>query len=379
MNLASLLVFAAALTLPSLNLHADPVTANDGDWAAKTAVLFSTPEAALMVRTGDIDNLGFGWPGGFDPFSGNSTPGHGYPWTPPADDPQATDRILVVSSYTGAPPQGQDGYTSYTSRPDNQPKPVVLEFSLPAPTVTRAAFQIFVDDFQAPVWGANYTVMLNGQRFQEMEAVINSLAQTGPIGKLITVAVPNALLAQIQSGHLELLFDDTTTGAGDGYAIDFVKLLINPTGGFQTGTIRGKVTDAPSGLPIANATVISFDSQALTDANGFYQLTNVPAGLAFVSATAPGHQEKSTTVDVVAGQTIQNVDFALPRGALELNIYSAVELEFFAVTDVHYVLQYSNDLATWHDEETVTGHDDWVIRFRSTRPPTQKYWRVKAP
>ncbi len=45
------------------------------------------PEADLVVRTGDINNLGFGWPAGFDPFSGESTPPHPFPWTPPPGSP----------------------------------------------------------------------------------------------------------------------------------------------------------------------------------------------------------------------------------------------------------------------------------------------------
>jgi OmpA-OmpF porin, OOP family len=54
-------------------------------------------EADLLVRTGDINNLGFGWPKDFDPFSGKSSPPR--PWPnpeniPPAA-PDATDRILI--------------------------------------------------------------------------------------------------------------------------------------------------------------------------------------------------------------------------------------------------------------------------------------------
>lgn len=39
-----------------------------------------------MVRSGDIDNLGFGWSADFDPFSGVSTPSHGFPWAPDSID-----------------------------------------------------------------------------------------------------------------------------------------------------------------------------------------------------------------------------------------------------------------------------------------------------
>ena len=105
-------------------------TSTDGDWSATEAVLTNTPEAALMVRVGDIDNLGFGWPSGFDPFSGNSTPVHAFPWTVDTNDPAGTDRIMVVSSYAGSPPHGQDGYTSSTSRPGNNVQPITLSYNL---------------------------------------------------------------------------------------------------------------------------------------------------------------------------------------------------------------------------------------------------------
>jgi hypothetical protein len=57
------------------------VTPADGDWSRQFVVLTNTPEAAIMVRAGDVDNLGFGWPGCFDPFSGQSGPEHGWPWS----------------------------------------------------------------------------------------------------------------------------------------------------------------------------------------------------------------------------------------------------------------------------------------------------------
>ncbi|MDD1760295.1 MAG: hypothetical protein LUQ44_06785, partial [Methanothrix sp.] len=113
-----------------------------------------------MVRTGDIDNLNFGWPEGFDPFSGQSTPAHSYPWTIDQNDPSGTDRIFVVSSYNGTPPRGSEGYTSSTSRPDNSVQPIDLSFDAKGIEIHSAIMQMFVDDFQAPVFGANYQVKL---------------------------------------------------------------------------------------------------------------------------------------------------------------------------------------------------------------------------
>jgi hypothetical protein len=47
------------------------ITAEDGDWLAGSLALRNTAEAALMVRTGDVDNPGFGWPLNFNRFYGN--------------------------------------------------------------------------------------------------------------------------------------------------------------------------------------------------------------------------------------------------------------------------------------------------------------------
>ena len=353
------------------------VTPEDGDWAARGVGLANTPQAEFMARVGDIDNLGFGWPEGFDPFSGETTPPHEYPWTLDAADPAGTDRIMVITSYAGTPPNSQDGYTSFTFRPENSVRPITLQYPLGGITVRNAALQIFVDDFQAPVWKANYQVTINGRRVAALETLINQLEQTGPVGKLITFELPSQFYADVASGSLLFEFDDRTTGAGDGYAIDFIKLLVNRTGDLQTGAITGRVTAEGTGQPIQGAVVACFDRQTTTDANGDYALSEVPAGLAYVSASAAGYLSASRFADVIAGQTTPDVDFVLKvDNTFRLNIYVAVELEFFGRQGVAYVLQYSPDLVVWQDEEQITGANQWVTRLRSTRPAAQRYWRA---
>lgn len=124
---------------------------SDSTWLEPRLVVRDGPEADLVVRLGDIDNFGFGWPQGFDPFSGRSTPVHDYPWAPGENDPPGTDRIMVISGNRGG--RG-DGYTASTRRPDNAPRPLVLEFDPSGPTIRSTALQLFLDDFQAPVFGA---------------------------------------------------------------------------------------------------------------------------------------------------------------------------------------------------------------------------------
>lgn len=350
-------------------------TATDGDWAAKRAALTNTPQAAFMARVGDIDNLNFGWPANFDPFSGESTPAHGYPWEPDPADPEGTDRIMVASSYVGQAPCFLDGYTTYTERSTNTVRAIMLSYALPALTVTNAVLQIFVDDFQAPVWCANYQVTLNGRRASFLEVLVNRLDQTGPIGKLITVIVPANFLNEVTSGRLEFKFDDLTTGAGDGYAIDFIKLLVNAKS-LPSGSISGYVKDAGTSLPIVGARVAAFGVSAATGPNGFYMLTNVPAGLAFVEASASGYATTNQFADVILGQTTTDVDFALTKAPLKLSIALAVELRFYGWPGVHYVLQYSSDLVHWYDDESITGAGADVVRYRLA-DAAHRFWRVQ--
>ena len=376
LNASAVLFIAGALLLGSGGPSRAQTTPEDGNWADKHAALTNTPQAAFMARTGDIDNMGFGWPAEFDPFSGNSTPAHGFPWTADPADPAGTDRIMVVGSYNGNPPCSQDGYTSTTDRPDNTVRPIVLSYSLPALRVTNAVLQIFVDDFQAPVWCANYQVTINNRRAAFLEGVINSLDQTGPIGKLITVNVPPAFLGDVASGRLELVFDDLTTGSGDGYSIDFVKLLVN-TKQLASGGVSGYVLDAGTGGPIVGATVSAFGLSAATNPNGFYSLEGVPAGLAFLEASADGYAPTNQFADVIANKVTSDVNFSLSR-SLVLSIAPAVQLRFFALAGLEYTLQYSSDLAAWTDDERITGAGAEVIRYRLA-DADHRFWQVKQP
>jgi hypothetical protein len=355
------------------------VTETEGDWGERLAVLYDTPEAELMVRVGDIDNLGFGWPEGYNPFSGEVARSHPYPWTADPEEPQGTDRIMVVTSYEGTPPAGRDGYTNGTSRPENSVRPVLLDFDLGSIVVENASIQMFIDDFQAPLWRANYTVTLNAEPFVEMHPLINELLQTGPVGKLVTISIPPRFLPMVQSGHLEILFDDLTTGAGDGYAIDFVKLLVNVKTFEQRGEVSGRVLSELTGSPISGAAVTVLDQVVATAADGTFLINDVPAGLVYITASAQGYETSGLHVEVEISQTTQNVELRLNPGASDLNIYNAVEMEFFGLEGLTYQLQYSADLETWEDDETIVGNNEWVIRFRSTRSTGHRYWRVLHP
>ena len=303
-------MFAAALTVAL----ATASLAADDTWPQVNAATRNGPEADLVVQLGDIDNLGFGWPDGFTPFSGRSTPAHAFPYQPEADDPSGTDRIMVVSGY-GKGAGARDGYTYETSRPDNQPRPLVLSFDLQGLEVKSAALQLFVDDFQSRSMGSRFRAWLDGRETTDLPVVLNSLDQTGPIGKLLTIQLLPEYLDLLADGKLEIRIDDPDNDAGDGFAFDFARLLVNPKGYRYSGTVRGTAVAAGSGEPLSGVLVSAANvRQALTDAQGKFELSQVPAGMVVTSGSKPGYAGDSEASDLEDAQTVEVVLELAPLG-----------------------------------------------------------------
>ncbi len=316
---------APAVTAPAnLGDPAAPVRSTGDpahDWPLRYERTESGPEADLVVRTGDINNLGFGWPNNYDPFSGKSTPPHPFPWLPKPGSPDGTDRLLLGSAVTPADyiehPFAGDGYTSSILRPckestdasgcknrqDSMPQPIVLSVGALPQKIDAVLFQIFVDDFQAPSFHSHFQASLNGTRIPSLEQALNALDQTGPIGKLITVNLLPEYFPLLQSGTVKLLIDDPTTHAQDGYAVDFVRILVNPHKFQYLVSVAVTDKDWDKSTPISGATVTAALQSAATDASGNCALSGLPAGLVVATAVAPGYDANSAAADVVAGQS----------------------------------------------------------------------------
>lgn len=276
----------------------------DGDWKSPLQIKNNTSEAEYMIRVGDIDNVSFGWPEDFDPFSGNSTYSHGYPWEVNSQDPDGTDRIIVPSGFTydregcGA----VDGYTSNTNRSTNTPRAITIPLKgLSGKEIKKATIQIFIDDFQSPSIGSKFKVWLNGSfRFIEMERLLRGIDQTGPVGKLITVNLPGNFLNQLNKESLTLFIDDSLNCVGDGFAIDFVKLLINPKNLIRTGIPRVIVKAEDSDQPISGAMVTMVNGPTgTTDAQGSVSFASVAAGMHVFEVTAQGYKSVRKSGDVL--------------------------------------------------------------------------------
>jgi OmpA-OmpF porin, OOP family len=256
----------------------------------------NTGNAAIEVRVGDVDNLGFGWETGFDPFCGQNTHVHNYPWKTDENDHPGTDKIMVVSSYTS---KSADGYTSGTKRPENQPVEIKIKYKKPTIPINSVVIQMMLDDFQAPVWGTSFQFHINGKRLTYIEDIINELKQTGPIGKLVQVGVLPEDNNLFETGNISIKIDDPVTGAGDGFAIDFVQLLINPIGEYKCiGNITGTVKDE-TGKSIKDALVSANGlKETVSTADGKFTLQDVPIGIITASAGKSGYSSASESFEL---------------------------------------------------------------------------------
>jgi OOP family OmpA-OmpF porin len=320
------------------------------DWAATHREVKNAKEAELLVQVGDIDNLGFGWPMGFDPFSGESTPPHRFPWAPEADDPQGTDHIMVPTSAPLFDAPVHDGYANETVRDETNPVPLVIEYDKAGVIVKGAVLQLFVDDFQAPELKSHFLVTLDGRSAPDVETTINKLSQSGPIGKLITIKLLPEYLDLLADGKLEIKVDDPTTGAADGFAFDFARLLINPKGFTYSGEIRGVVLDKETEKPIDGALVSAGNMQkATTGADGKFDLKEVPAGLVVTTGSHPDYITGSEQEDLLAGKVV-DIELRLERVK---NEDLADRLETDGKVDL-YGIYFDTDKATLKSESEAT-------------------------
>ena len=303
-----------------------PANGSHAHWKLQSSVVTDTTIAEVAVRLGDVDNLGFGWPVNFDPFTGNSTPIHPYPWTPEENQVAGMDRILVVSSYEGNPPGGADGYALTTKRPHNSPTNFTMEFPLPESGLKKVMMQIFIDDFQAPKFSSSYQFKLNGKRIPYVEKLINSITQSGPVGKLISFVLLEEDLELLRDGKLDISIDDPHTGAGDGFAIDFIQLLLNPKEYNHTCSLTGAVLTS-IGRPIENCLVNSGGmAEMKTDLGGRFTLEDVPSGFVNITVQKYGYKTFSVMIDMTDGES-KEIEIVLQKREMESREFFVKELK----------------------------------------------------
>ena len=286
-----LAVLLAATALTSTVFAASD--AANSDWSKKTVTLTNTAEAELSVRVGDIDALNDEYAVeeyGYNPFSAKDQYSHSYAWLKDDADPAGTDRIFVGSRYKG---ESRDGYSSwyneYKAGYDtenaygNGALKLTMSYNAAGIKVKNAILQLCIDDFQAPSFGSHFTVTLNGKDAPFIAELLNHVDQTGPTSYIISAIIPSGFYADIASGKLEIVIDETT-GVGDGYAIDFAKLLVNYNDRMFTGKFSGYTVPGATVRLLGTATTVK------ASATGGFSFEAIP-GLNAVRASKNGFEE----------------------------------------------------------------------------------------
>ncbi|MDF1550369.1 MAG: OmpA family protein [Bacteroidales bacterium] len=285
----------------------------DSEWSENYVLLKNSSEGEYLIRIGDVDNLGFGWEDGFNPFKGGTTNSHNFPWDMNPNDVAGMDRILLPSSYKGKYTQcGSDGYSNSYDPVLTRPQIVKIPLhSINNASVKEAILQVFIDDFQAPTFCSRFSSRVNGIEFKELNAILNKVDQTGPVGKLVSVKIPAYLLPELKKDTFKLYIDDPYTASADGFAIDFVRLIINPKIAYS-GEINGNVYSCVTDEELKNASVeIRGFGSFKSDENGKFSIKNVPAGYYVVKVSAANHQSQYNVIDVVADAEPEILEFCL--------------------------------------------------------------------
>ncbi|MBP9097413.1 MAG: OmpA family protein [Ferruginibacter sp.] len=338
----------------------------DNEWKAHSAFLQNTAEADYIIRVGDIDNLGFGWPDGFDPFCGRTTDAHAYPWKAGKEDLPGFDRILLSSKFTAGKnmPCGGDGYSLAYNAITSKPVTYSLATDkLKNVSIKNVFLQVFIDDFQAPSLCSKYQVTLNGIRFVEFDKILNAIDQTGPVGKLVTVPVPEEFYTAITSKATLAVKIDETTGAADGFAIDFIRLLINRNlENTCKGSVSGIVLDKATEQPVVNASIIMADKTSTkTNREGRFSFRNIPTGFEVLTAAAPGYNDGRSTADIGSGEDNPEVTIYLEKGAQA--VFDKREVSVGEVLNLDNILF---DQAKWEIKKETKPALDNVVEFLNT-------------
>lgn len=314
-----LLLLANSIFIIAVTTAQVKTVSADADWQQQKVVLKNTMEADFIIRIGDVDNLGFGWPEDFDPFCARMTQAHYFPWEINTADLPGFDRILLSSKFDPQKQRdcGADGYSNSFDKEKCKPVTWIIPTdAVKDANVQNAWLQIFIDDFQAPSLCSKFQIHINGKRFVEGEKILNAIDQTGPVGKLISIPLTEDIYQTLSNTNVLTVLIDEVTGAGDGFAIDFIRLLVNrKRENSCKGTVKGKVLVKDTDTPVPEATVYTADNTAVqTNSNGEFKLKEIPTGFEVLSATASGYIDGSSTADIGQGEDNPEVIIYLAKG-----------------------------------------------------------------
>lgn len=175
-------------------------------------------------------------------FATNEYVHENWPFSPEPDEFTGTDAIYAGAfNYVGG-----DGYSNSPER-TNGFQQVTVDYAFLIPlgdTVTSLTLGIAADDFQFPTFGNEFLAGVNALN-PALSVALNSLDQTGPRVRFLTIGLDPAILRTDHTLTLLIAQGDTTTrgdpGPGDGWAIDFLTVGIETVPGPAGVSLGGLV------------------------------------------------------------------------------------------------------------------------------------------
>jgi len=301
--LSCLAVASGVASLSATEAQSEPyrildlaVTENDGDWAEQHIEIVNTEEAELIVRAGDIDNMNAGWRIAYDPFSGERSRELPSKWEVAELDVAGTDRVMVV----GGPRQG-DVFASSLAPEEFFVEGVMSRF-VPPPEIRSVHLQMFVSGIEQKKSATDFRFFIDGEEAEEISAQLRTVGVEDGEGALLTFRVPFRFNTAFESGEVNLELNADQPMRSNGFAIDFVKILINKTGFQRTGEIEGTVMDKARKRLVKGAMVSAQGIEVKTDAQGAYRLKGVAAGQVVVKVAMDGEPPVFRAISLKGGE-----------------------------------------------------------------------------
>ncbi|HNF71386.1 MAG TPA: carboxypeptidase-like regulatory domain-containing protein, partial [Chitinophagaceae bacterium] len=214
-----------------------------------------------------------------------------------------TDRVLFSTQFNPLSKQacGKDeAAKSFVATNNTAPFFKFNLDSLNHTPVRYAELQCFAEDIQTKSRCSKFSMTINGKNYPEGEALLNDLEMSPGMGKLIHFPLtPDMCEALARDAQFTVKFDERT-GAGDAYAIDFIRILGNPfTERMCRFSVKGVVLEEGTEAPLPGAIVSCWGgSQGTTNSKGEFTLDNIPGGVHYLTISRKGYFDSGKSVEV---------------------------------------------------------------------------------
>ena len=150
---------------------------------------------------------------------------------------------------------------------------------------------------------------LNGKDAPFIAELLNHTDQTGPTAYIVSAIIPSGFFREIAGGKLVIVIDETT-GIGDGYAIDFAKLLINYDDKVFTGKFTGTTEPGATVRLLGTSTTVTASSTGGFSFNAIPGINAVRASKNGITAICFSTISWTKTTCFTEGKGTADIDFS---------------------------------------------------------------------